>query len=73
WRYPENEGIEFMLESKKLYPITVLSLKDFEIERLLKEGFAFCRDLVENQKKVIEIIGKRGESIVNEAKIVQGE
>ncbi|MEM1671351.1 MAG: ATP cone domain-containing protein [Archaeoglobaceae archaeon] len=73
WRYPENEGIEFMLESKKLYPITVLSLKDFEIERLLKEGFAFCRDLVENQKKVIEILGKRGESIVNEAKIVQGE
>ncbi|MCS7144054.1 MAG: ATP cone domain-containing protein [Archaeoglobaceae archaeon] len=71
WRYPENEGIEFMLESKKLYPITVLSLKDFEIGQLLKEGFAFCKDLVENSKKVREVLGKRGESILEEAKILQ--
>lgn len=71
WRYPENEGIESMLESKKLYPITVLNLKDFEIEQLLKENLAFCRDLVENPKKVREILGKRGESILQEARIVQ--
>jgi len=72
WRYPENEGIEFMLESKKLYPITVLSLKDFEIEQLLREGFAFCKDLLSDPEKVREILGKRAESVLEEAKDVQG-
>lgn len=71
WRYPENEGIEFMLESKKLYPITVLSLKDFEIEQLIREGFAFCKDLLVNSTKVKEILGKRADSILEEAEIVQ--
>jgi len=72
WKYPE-EGIEFMLESKKLYPITVLALKDFEIELLLKEGFAFCKDLVANPEKVKEILGKRAEIVLEEAKVVQGD
>ncbi|TDA26336.1 MAG: hypothetical protein DSO01_05620 [Archaeoglobi archaeon] len=71
WRYPEKGGIEFMLESKKLYPITVLSLKDFEIELLLKEGFAFCKDLLSKPNKVREIIGKRAEILLEEARMVQ--
>jgi HJR/Mrr/RecB family endonuclease len=71
WRYPESEGIEFMLESKRLYPITVLSLKDFEIEQLLREGFAFCKDLLSDPGKVREILGKRAESVLEEAKVVQ--
>lgn len=70
WRYPEDNGIEFLLENKKLYPITILSLTSFEIEELLKNRIAFCADIISNEKKLREIFGKRGEEIVEKAKSV---
>lgn len=70
WRYPKNGGIEMLLEGKKLYPITVLNLSNFELEGLLRHGFAFCNELVENEKKVSELLGKRAREIMAEAKLV---
>ncbi|MDW7990088.1 MAG: ATP cone domain-containing protein [Archaeoglobaceae archaeon] len=70
WRYPEGEGIEFLLENKRLYPITILKLNNFEIEELLKSGFAFCNDIIKNEEKIIEIFGRRGIEIAKEAEIV---
>lgn len=70
WRYPENEGIEALLERKGLYPITLLKLSDFEIEELLKNGFAFCNEIVENESKIVELFGRRGKEIVAEAELL---
>ncbi len=70
WRYPENEGIEALLERKRLYPITLLRLSNFEIEELLKHSFAFCNEIVENEKRIKEIFGKRAQEIISEAEIV---
>ncbi|MEM0202898.1 MAG: ATP cone domain-containing protein [Archaeoglobaceae archaeon] len=67
WHYPENEGIEALLERKKLYPITVLKLSNFEVEELLRNGFAFCNEIVENEKKITELFGKRAREIIAEA------
>ncbi|MEM1578740.1 MAG: ATP cone domain-containing protein [Archaeoglobaceae archaeon] len=70
WRYPEGEGIEFLLENKNLYPITVLKLTSFEIEELLKNRIAFCTDIVSNEKKLRDMFGRRGGEIVEGAKSV---
>ncbi|MEM4566007.1 MAG: ATP cone domain-containing protein [Archaeoglobaceae archaeon] len=70
WRYPENEGIEALLERKKLYPVTVLKLSNFEVEELLRNGFAFCNEIVENEKKIAELFGKRAREIIAEAEAV---
>lgn len=67
WRYPDKMGIEYLLESKGLYPVTVLRISDQEIEELLKRGFAFCNDLIKESKRVQEIFGKRGLEIVEMA------
>uniref|UniRef100_A0A7J2TKX4 ATP-cone domain-containing protein n=1 Tax=Archaeoglobus fulgidus TaxID=2234 RepID=A0A7J2TKX4_ARCFL len=73
WRYPEGEGIEFLMESKGLYPITILKISSREIEELLKNGIAFCNDLVREKEKVVEIFGNRGIEIVEGAKEVMAD
>lgn len=70
WRYPENEGIEVLLERKKLYPITLLKLSNFEIEELLRHGFAFCNEIIENERKITELFGKRAKELIAEAEAV---
>ena len=46
WNYPEGEGIEKMLTSRKLYPVTVLSAEKEVIDRLVMSGYVFCKDVV---------------------------
>ena len=46
WSYPEDEGIEHMLASRNLYPITVLHVEKDVIDRLVMSGYVFCRDVV---------------------------
>ncbi|MEM0350555.1 MAG: ATP cone domain-containing protein [Archaeoglobaceae archaeon] len=70
WRYPEKEGIESLLEGKGLYPITILKISSREIEELLKNGFAFCSDIVKNEEDIKRLFGERGMEIVSEAKMV---
>ncbi len=46
WSYPENEGIEQMLVSRNLFPVTVLDVEKEVIDRLVMAGYVFCRDVV---------------------------
>jgi hypothetical protein len=56
WRYPANNSIEKMLETKNLYPITILrSLDKRTEEALIMSDYAFCRDIL---KKPPEEISK---------------
>lgn len=47
WRYPEKEGLEQVIDSQKLYPITVLrSLNSYMAEALAGEHIMMVRDLL---------------------------
>lgn len=48
WRYPEKGSLEQMIESKRLYPITIVSgIKAGLAERLIQSGIVLLRDLTE--------------------------
>ncbi|MCD6248256.1 MAG: restriction endonuclease [Hadesarchaea archaeon] len=48
WRYPPGEGLERMVEEKKLYPTTILrSVGDETRSRLFGAGIILTRDLLE--------------------------
>jgi len=45
WRYPEQEGLEVIIEKLKLYPLTILKQVEGELkDRLVKQGIIFCQD-----------------------------
>ncbi len=46
WRYPEGEGIESLLERKKLYPVTLLNVEKHVIDRMVNARIVFCRDVI---------------------------
>lgn len=47
WRYPEGRGLEYVIESNKFYPVTILpSVKDDLLEILAKEHLMLIPDLL---------------------------
>ena len=46
WKYPEGEGIESLLEKRRLYPVTLLNVEKHTIDRLVNSNIVFCRDVV---------------------------
>lgn len=48
WRYPEEKGLERLIEEKKLYPITILkSLDENSKEKLTNSGIVLLKQLLE--------------------------
>jgi hypothetical protein len=47
WRFPQNMGLEKMIEQKKLYPITILSPTRKELELLSKNNIMIAKDLLD--------------------------
>jgi Holliday junction resolvase len=55
WRYPENNSIEQMIESKKLYPVTVMSsLNSTQIRRLIDHHVILMKDLARMKEQDIQ-------------------
>ena len=46
WRHPHDKGLENMIETKGLYPITILGLKTKELEILSQNKFMLAKDLL---------------------------
>jgi len=46
WRYPINNGLEKMIESKGLYPITILGLNKRELQILSQNNVMLVKDLI---------------------------
>ncbi len=47
WRYPEDNGLEKMIETKKLYPITVLiGIRISLLKKLLDNGIVLVQDFL---------------------------
>lgn len=47
WKYPKNKGLEYLIEKRKLYPITILpSLKRFLIDIFVSERMILVEDIL---------------------------
>ncbi len=75
WRYPKNKGLEYLIESKNLYPITILN----SFKGSLKNIFARARmmlvkDLLKEDEKSLSkklnLPEKTINSLIKEAKIL---
>ena len=73
WRYPENEGLEHFIESKKLYPITVLTDLNQRLNQLFREkNLVLAKDLLKYSplqlSKLFGIKTAFAESLIRQAK-----
>ena len=57
WNYPESQGLEYIIEKNKLYPITMLRSLDTEsLEKLANANLVLIKDLVNaNIKELSEL------------------
>lgn len=47
WNYPERDNLQDLVESPKMYPVTILtSLSEQEKRRLIEKNVVLCRDLL---------------------------
>jgi hypothetical protein len=46
WRYPNNKGLETMIEEKSLYPVTILGLNKRELQSLVQNDIMLTKDLL---------------------------
>lgn len=75
WNYPKDRGLEDMVESQKLYPVTILpSFRSYLAESLRREGVMLVGDIlslnIEKIGKRVNIPKKQMESLRREAEIL---
>jgi len=78
WKYPRNNGLEYLIEKHKLYPATILtSLKGYLKEILVSEKIMLIQDIVEiNSRKFSEkfnIPQRYLLSLIEEARLLLGK
>lgn len=78
WRYPKNKGLEYLIESQNLYPITILpSLKNYLAEILVSKKIMLVKDFLKLNvfkfSKENNIPLNYLEALVKEGKILLGE
>ncbi len=55
WRYPLDGGLEYMIEKKRLYPVTMISgIKANLANKLISKGFILVRDIISIDKKKLK-------------------
>jgi len=78
WRYPKNKGLEYLIESQNLYPITILpSLKNYLAEIFVSKKIMLVKDFLkfdifkfsEENKIPLNYL----EALVKESKILLGK
>jgi hypothetical protein len=58
WKYPEQGGLEELIERYRLYPITMLDLKKSEIRTLLEKDMVLVADVMRRKNDVILSLGR---------------
>lgn len=75
WRYPSEAALESLVETYRLYPITVLpSLSENARRNLLKRGIVALDDLLEAGSTALAAAGlkpEEAEAVLSEAKLFQ--
>ncbi|MGB9577306.1 MAG: ATP cone domain-containing protein [Candidatus Micrarchaeia archaeon] len=65
WSYPKESSLQKMIESKKLYPVTVLGSADARtLEALLQAKFVVLKDLLTASPKALAAAGLRQEKAI---------
>jgi hypothetical protein len=55
WRYPENAGLESMVEQKRLYPVTIISgIKANLSNKLISKGYLLVKDVAYSDEDVLK-------------------
>ncbi len=72
WQYPRGNGLEYLIENKKLYPITILrSLDRASREILFSKKIILCQELISIKKEVLKqktmLKEQKLTSLINEA------
>lgn len=72
WRHPEKEGLEKMIEEKKMYPVTVMSgLSSAQIRKLMEHRIILMKDMAsmasEDIAKLLSVPEKRAGDIREQA------
>lgn len=71
WRYPENGGLEKLIEDHGLHPVTcITNLTPRDKKSLLDQGLLLCKELHDHSDKLFSLgLGKsKVQKILNEAK-----
>lgn len=61
WRYPKNESLEYLIEKRGLYPITILpSLTRYAKEKLAQKRIILAKDLLKySVSDLVRLVGLR--------------
>jgi hypothetical protein len=75
WNYPHDQGLQYLIESKKLYPITMLMGLDADsLERLVSANFILALDLLRVPFKELlnatKISQKKLRILIDDAKLI---
>ncbi len=72
WKYPPKNGLERLIEDKKLYPITILRTLDADSRaKLFSKNYILCQDIISTKRNVLQkktrIKSKNLTTLINEA------
>ncbi len=75
WRYPQGAGLDYFIESKRLYPITIVPSFPLSMaEKALYNGILLARDVLsrrpEELSRILMIDLRQAQRIINEARLV---
>jgi len=64
WHYPENRGLEYLIESEKMYPVTILpSANSLILSFLAKGEIMLASDLLEAKREKLKNLGLKEKEI----------
>ena len=58
WKYPEDGGLETLIERYRLYPVTILDLRKTESRALLDKDIVLVREMMDRRDEVVSILGR---------------
>ncbi|TFG55901.1 MAG: hypothetical protein E4H30_06025 [Methanomassiliicoccus sp.] len=68
WNYPDDSGLEKLVQKVEIYPITILNIKRGEQRTLLDHHFVICQDILERKSELLSILSREaGERIIRKA------
>lgn len=74
WRFPEEEGLERLIDSNRLFPLTSLGLKRPHERTLLSNDFVLLSDVVKNDECLYELLPEKdAERALTRAKEILGQ
>ena len=69
WRYPEQEGLEGLVERHRLYPVTALDLRRPDVRTLLDHDILLVKDIIDHEDLVKQLLpGRNIDMIMHSAK-----